>query len=472
MPTQEIQTVTKDTQKIVLKMICENPTCTLEELNLMLKSSIKKITQDEILQVIHSISPNKNWHRASQEDIQKEILDYIWTLEAQVLFLFPTKQKETTIAEFNQIRLQNKQSKAPKDLIRHIQTILSVDGKNLAKFRKFQKELSIQSDVDINIQASWLVRVLLANLNLNSITTTQDVSSLLLSQFKEKLPVLFEKTGKTSQRICERFIDKYFSKNTTENKLIELISSYQSIFNTYKKASEGEIQIQSEFQDQNKIIQNTVEQLKEVQEIVNESHEGGFMSKLLSGKVKNKEGIIEKINEVISALSQINDINIKSNKSTAEKSLLVQKLQSDYENIVYVKNQLESDLYSLNEKVKQLEENISSLDKELHNKTESLEKAHEKIALLQQKVDQIPNIESRTDLLREELSTAKEIALSLYSRVNKIKADLLKQQNEKPKTNKTNGEHKSVNGNPTIHKVQQNLETGETTITTEMRDGG
>ena len=153
MPTQEIQTVTKDTQKIVLKTICENPTCTLEELNLMLKSSIKKITQDEILQIIHSISPNKNWHRANQEDIQKEILEYVWVLETQVLFLFPTKQKETTIAEFNQIRLQNKQSKAPKDLIRHIQTILSVDGKNLAKFRRFQKELSIQSDIDINIQA-------------------------------------------------------------------------------------------------------------------------------------------------------------------------------------------------------------------------------------------------------------------------------------------------------------------------------
>ena len=168
MPIQEIQTLTKETQKTVLKTICESPTLSIEELTLLLKSKIKNITQEEVLQVIHSISPNKNWHRATADDVQKEILNYLWTLEAQILFLLPTKQKETTIAEFNQIRLQNKQSKASKDLIRHLQTLLSVESKNLSKFRKFQKDLSVQNDLDMNIQAAWLSRTILANLNIKS----------------------------------------------------------------------------------------------------------------------------------------------------------------------------------------------------------------------------------------------------------------------------------------------------------------
>src|SRR3989338_6379030 len=163
MATQEIQTVTKETQKIVLKAICEFPTLTIEELSLLLKSRMSKISQDEIIQVIHGIAPNKNWHRANQDDVQKELLNYIWTLENQILFLLPTKQKETTIAEFNQLRLQNKQPKVPKDIIRHLQAVLIVDGKNLARFRKFQKDLSIQNELDINVQAGWLIRILLAN---------------------------------------------------------------------------------------------------------------------------------------------------------------------------------------------------------------------------------------------------------------------------------------------------------------------
>jgi len=358
LPIQETQTITKETQKAVLKVICESPTLTIEELSTLLKSRGNKISQEEILQVLHSISPSKNWHRATQEDVQKEVLEYLWTLEAQILFLLPTKQKETTIAEFNQIRLQNKQSKVLKDIIRHLQSILTVDGKNLAKFRKFQKDLSFQNDIDINIQTSWLIRRITSDLNITLVTSCQNLPTLIANQLRERFPTISEKAGKTLQRICEKFVEKYFPKNISENKLKEIVTSYQTIFHNYKKGSETETSTQSEFYDQNKLTQNIIETLYEVQNIVKESHEGGALSKLFAGKLRNKEGIIKKIDEVINSLNQVCELSNKSNKVSNEKTLLVQKLQSDYENIVLVKSQLENDLYTQKEKIAQLEEKV------------------------------------------------------------------------------------------------------------------
>ena len=466
--TQEIQTVTKETQKIVLKTICESPIIGIEELVLLLNSRDKKVSQEEVIQVLHSIAPNKNWHRTSKEEMQKEILEYLWTLEDQILFLLPAKQKETTIAEFNQIRLQSKQSKVSKDLIRHLQTLLSVEAKNLSKFRKFIKDLSIQNDVDPNVQEMWLLRMLLSELDSNLVTSHEELVSTLVNNLKEKSPVISEKVGKTIQRITERFVEKYFPKNISSELLKELISKYQTIYHNYGSGAQHEIVSYSELQDQNKLIQEIVKQLKEAQDIVNDSHEGGFLSKLLSGKVKNKEGVIKKIDDAIALINQLNEAHNKSNKSVNEKVLLVQKLQSDYENIVLVKSQLENDLYNLKESLKTLEGKYSITERELHDKAESLEKAHEKIAVLQQKVDQLPEMEGRVSNFREELNTAKDLAIRLYSRLNKIKANLFKQSSEKHKNNK-NGEQKNgtVN-NITIHKIQQNQETGETTINTEV----
>ena len=469
MLTQEIQTVTKETQKIVLKTICESPVIGIEELVLLLNSRDKKVSQEEVVQVLHSISPNKNWHRASAEDIQKEVLDYLWTLENQILFLLPTKQKETTVAEFNQIRLQNKQSKVSKDLIRHLQGLLSVEAKNLSKFRKFVKDLSVQNDVDSNFQSMWLLRIVLAELNLNSVNSKEELISTLINNFKEKSPVLSEKTGRTMQRITERFIEKYFPKNSSVELLKELISKYQSIYLNYESGAESEIASQTKFQDQNKLTQEIIEHLKEAQEIIDTSHEGGFLSKLISGKVKNKEGVIKKIDDAIALINQLNELHNKANKSVGEKILLVQKFQSDYENIVFVKSQMENDLYNLKESLKTFEEKHTLSQKELQDKTDSLEKAHEKIAMLQQKADQIPDLEGKTHSFREELATAKDLAIRLYSRLNKIKADLSRQSPEKQKNTKTNSEQKNgtVN-NFTIHKIQQNQETGETVINTEI----
>jgi len=474
--TQELPTISKETQKAVLKAFCESPIYTVEELALMLKNTGNNIPQEEVLQVIQGIAPNKNWHRATQDDLQKELLNYVWNLEFQILFLFPTKQKETTVAEFNQLRLQNKQSKVSKDLIRHLQNLLSVDGKNLSKFRKFEKDLSPIQDIDVNVQAGWALRIILANLPAASISSVSELPTILKTQFTEKLPLLSEKVGRTIQRICERFTEKYFGKNLSNEKLGEFINEYQSIYNLAKKSSSGETQSQSNLPDQNRLVQSIIDELKKVQEIINDSHEGGFLSKLFTGKVKNKEGIIGKIDGVINLLGQITSSNQNTNKIVGEKVLLVQKLQSDYENIVFVKTQLENDLYNLNEKFKTLEETKNNLEKELQDKTSSLEKAHEKIALIQQKVDLLPELESRTNMLREELNIAKDISVRLYGRISKIKVDLLK-QNEKPKINKTNGDSRAdsdsnkprfQNGNQTIHKVQQNPETGETTITTEV----
>lgn len=468
MPVQETQTVTKETQKAVLKVICESPALTTEELTILLKSRGSKISQEEVMQVLHSISPNKNWHRASQDDVQREILEFLWTLEVQIFFLLPTKQKETTVAEFNQIRLQNKQSKVPKDIIRHLQSLLTVDGKNLTKFRKFQKDLSLQNDLDANIQAMWLARRILADLNISSITTYQDLSTLIANQLREKFPSVAEKVGKTLQRICEKFVEKYFPKNLSDNKLKELTTFYQTIFHNYKKGADVESQTQSEFHDQNKFIQNIIQQLQEAQEIISESHEGGFLSKLFTGKVKNKEGVIKKIDEAINSLNQICEINNKTTRTSGEKILLFQKLQSDYENIVLVKSQLENDLYNLKEKIDHLEEKVSSSEKDLHDRAESLEKAHEKIAALGQKIDLIPELEAKANMLREELNTAKDISLRLYRRIIKIKSDLLRQHSEKPKNHKVITEQKNnLTNNITIHKVQQDQETGQTTITTE-----
>lgn len=456
---QETQPITKEIQKLVLKTVSESPTLLQEELTVLLKSRGKKITQEEVSQVIYSISPNKNWHRATQEEVQKEILEYIWTLELQVLFLLPTKQKETTIAEFNQVRLQNKQPKVSRDLIRHLQTTLMVDGKNLAKFRKFQRDLTLQSDLDPNIQGSWLIRIILANLNLNLVTSVSELSNLILNEIKEKYQVISEKIGKTFHRLAERFVEKYIPKGVTESRLKELIGAYQAIYHLYKKGTEGELGYPGEAQDQNKLIQNVNEKLREIKQIVDESQEGGFLRKMLMVKIKNKEEITKKISEITSDLNQIQELSYKSNKALNEKLLLVQKLQSDYENIVLVKSQLENDLYNLNEKISELKEKNASMEKELQDRSESLERAHEKIATQGQKVDQIPEIESKANMLREELAIAKDISLRLYRRVTRLKEDLLKQFSEKPKNQKINNEQKSnTTNNTTIHKIQQNQE--------------
>lgn len=447
MQALEVTPITKETQKIILKVMCEHPTLGAEELSAFFKTSEKKISQEEVLQVLHSISPNKNWHRATKEEIQKEILEFLWIFEAQVLFLLPTKQKETTIAEFNQIRLQNKQSKIQKDIIRHLQSLLQIENKNLAKFRKFEKELSYQNDIDANTQAMWAVRIVLAGLNLTTVNEVQDFPAILINQFKEQFPILQEKVGKTISRICERFIDKYFPKNISVVQLKELISIYQNIFRTHKGGISPELTSQTETFDQNKTIQKAVEELNSLQDVVSKSEEkNSFFSRFFSSPLRGKEGIITKIDAVIGLLNQINDLNSKTNKTTNEKVLLLQKLQSDYENIVLVKNQLENDLYNLNEKYREAQEKITDSEKELQHKTDSLEKAHEKIAYLQQKVNEIPELESKTNILREELSTAKDISLRLYQRINRIKADLHKLNNDKPKTHKINNGRQTTNG--------------------------
>lgn len=441
LPVQETL-ITKELQKVVLKTICEYPTHTPPEITVTLQNIGKKVSQEEIFQVLYSISPDKNWNRASTEDIKKEILSYVWTLEAQILFLLPTKQKETTIAEFNQMRLQNKQSKVHKDVVRHLQSLLMVDGKNLAKFRKFEKELSYQNDIDPNIQASWALRILLLNLDPDKISSVNEISTILITQFKEKFPVMSEKVGKTIQRLCERLIEKYIPQSITENKVKELLGLHKSIYETYRKGTESE-STHIEYSDQNKLINNIISRLKELQENINESTEGGFVSKLFSGKIKNKEQVIKIISNVISSLEQVTDLNSKTNKLSTDKLFLIQKLQSDLENIVMVKSQLESDLYNLNEKLRELEEKNKNIEKELHDKAEALEKAYEKVASLQQRVDTISELETKANFLREELSAAKEIVIRLYSRVNKIKTDLLKQQ-EKPKNQKQVIIHHSV----------------------------
>lgn len=464
MPTQELHTITKETQKTVLKAICDNPTLPVDELTVFLKNKFPGITQEEILQVIYSISPNKNWHRATQEDIQKEILDYVWTLETQILLLLPTKQKETTITEFNQLRLEHKQSRVTKDLVRHLQSNLMVESKNLSRFRKFKSDLAFLTDLDPNIQTSWLVRIVMVTIEPANIGNQQEFSVVLINEIKEKYPTISEKVSKNLQRMCERFIEKYFPKNLSEPKLKEFLSVYKSTFTRYEKFTEGEELYQSALKEQNKLILNITEELKEVQEIIIESHEGGFLSKLFTGKVKNKEGVVQKINEVISLVNEINELNDKTNKTINDKSLFVQKIQSDYENMVLVKNQLEHDLYNLNDKFKSLEEKTSGSEKDLQDKISSLEQSHERIKQLQQKVDEIPQLESKINMLREELNTAKTIVISLYSRIIKIKDDLHKLNPDNLKVNKTNG---SQINNQVIHKVQQDENTGHTVITTE-----
>lgn len=469
MPTQELPTITKETQKTVLKTVCENPTFGFDELVLLLKSTGKNISQDEVIQVIQGIAPNKNWHRTQKEDVQKEILEYLWTLENQILFLLPTKQKETTVAEFNQFRLQNKQVKVQKDLIRHLSSLLAVDGKNLSKFRKFEKELTYQNELDPNTQANWTIRVILSGLNPQSVQNYQGLSMLIVNEFREKYPMLAEKTGKTIQRLSERFTEKYFPKNISETKLRELITTYQSIYNAYKKGSDKELSSQTELYDQNKLIQNIIEKLQEAKEIINESHEGGFLSKLFTGKVKNKEGVVKKIDEVIKSIIQISELNLQTNKTINEKVLLVQKLQSDYENIVLVKSQLENDTFNLNEKLKHLEEETSNIKKEFKEKVESLEKAQEKIASLQRTVETIPEHQLKETHLREDLNIAKSIAMSLYQRVTKMKVDLLNKPNDKSKTS-----HKLNNGSETVHKISHDHETGtaDKTSSTALTSSG
>lgn len=434
---QEVQLVTKETQKFVLRAVCEHPTYSIEELTLHLKNVGKSITHDEVLQVLSSIAPNKNWSRASVEEVQREILEYLWTLEAQILFLLPVKQKETTIAEFNQLRLRNKQPKISKDLIRHVQSLLMVEGKSLSKFRKYEKEQTILSDVDPTTQAVWSFRMLLCSIDSSTITNLQEFSNRLLREFREKYPILAEKVGKTIQRITERFIENYFPKSVSDLRLRELINLYQSIYGVYKKKGvEGEVLTHKEFQDQNKIVQNAIEELNSIQKIVNKSHEGGFVSKLVSGKVKNREDIVSAIDKIITSLNELIALNNSTNKANMDQALLVQKLQTDYENILLVKNQLDNDLYDAKDRLKFLEDKKVELEKELNDKTESLERAHEKIAELQQTVDRIPEYENKQNMLREELNTAKEIAMKIHRRIEKLKSDLQKVYWDKQKADK------------------------------------
>lgn len=453
MPVQET-IITKETQKIVLKAICEHPTYTPDEITATLQSMEKKVSKEEVFQVLYSISPDKNWNRASIEEIQKEILNFTWTLEAQILFLLPTKQKETTIAEFNQMRLQNKQSKVHKDVIRHVQNLLLIEGKNLIKFRKFEKELSYQNDIDANSQASWALRLLLSSLETSRVSSVNEISSLLLNQFKEKFSILSEKVGKTIQRLCERLLEKYLPQNVTEQKLREFLELYKSIYNAYKTGIEKEAAL-AEYQDQNKVINKAILELRELKENLSESTEGGFVSKLFASKIKNKGEVTKIIDGITSLLEQVIDLNNKTSRAGSEKILIIQKLQSDLENIVIVKSQLETDLYNLNEKIKEQEEKDKSIEKELHDKAESLEKAYEKIALLQQKVDTISELESKANFLREELTNAKEIAIRLYLRVQKLKADLLRQSNDKLKSQKA----AISKDQPTVTNEQTGLDT-------------
>lgn len=456
MATQELKMVNKDIQRSILKMLSESPALKLEELYLLIKNSNKNITQEEITQVIHGISPTKNWQKSSEEEVQDELLKYIWTLETQILFLFPVKQKETSVAEFNQIRLQNNQSKASKDLIRHIQSLLMVEAKNLSKFRKFQKDHALQDELDPNAQAMWAIRLIIGSIKTESISSASELSSLLISQLKENFPELSTKVGKTLQRICERFTEKYIPKSISDTKLKELVSSYQETYNTYKKMSEGEIATNPEVQDQNKAIKNIIEKLQNIQTEIKESHEGGFLSKLFSGQVKNREGIIQKINEVVNSLNEVTEQSNKTSKANNEKLLLVQKLQSDHEALILLKSQLENDLHCMNEKLNASEERNTSLTKEQHLTTESLEKSHEKIADLQQKLETASSQTEKTDSLRQELSTAKDISLKLYARINKLKLDLLKQDKVEKFNDSKSLNEASTNGN---HHILSNSQS-------------
>ncbi len=426
--TQDQQTINKDNQKFVLKILCEIPSTKIEDLLPLLQSRGKKITKEELDQVIFSIAPTKNWQKASEEETQQEILNYVWTLENQILFLFPTKQKETSVADFNQIRLQNKQVKAPKDIIRQVQTLLHLEGKNLSRFRKFQKDLSLQTEVDVTIIAMWAARLALASIKQDQITNKNDLSNLLVKSLKENYTAASEKVGRTLQRICEKLVEKYFPTNISEEKLKELISLYQSTFNAAKSHSDIDTSIPEETCDQAKLIETIIEKLKLVQEDINQSTEGGFLSKLFAGKIKNKEEIIGKINESIESLNEVSDQSFKITKSINEKSLILQKLQSDYEALLLTKSHLENDLNSLSDKYTNLENKNSSLNSELTNSTEALEKAHEKIAALQQKSEELSLLPQKNNSLSDELKDAKTIALSLYSRINKLKSEILKQE--------------------------------------------
>ncbi len=428
MTTQELQAISKDTQKFVLKIMSEFPTLSINELTGLIQSRGKKISQEEVTQIIQGISPSKNWQRAEENEIQEEILKYVWTLETQILFLFPTKQKETSTADFNQIRLQNKQSKAPKDLIRHIQSLLMVEGKNLARFRKLQKEFSYQNDLDSNTQAIWAVRILVPQISLNSITNLNSLTNSLIDELRSKFPNVAENSGKTLPRIVERFIEKYIPKTYSDQRLKELISSYQSILNSYKNSQSSEISTQCESLDQGKVFKDIIENLKSVQEEIRQSHEGGFLSKLFAGKIKNREGLIEKIGDAIESFTELNEQNLRSQKLSNEKALLLQKVQSEHDALLIAKSQLENDLFSINEKLNTEEEKNTTSCKELNLTTESLEKAHEKIAMLQQKIDELTSASEKSESLKTDLATAKNIAISLYSRINKLKTEILRQE--------------------------------------------
>ena len=83
--------------------------------------------------------------------------------------------------------------------------------------------------------------------------------------------------------------------------------------------------------------------------------------------------------------------------------------------------------------------------------------------MLQQKIDQIPELESRSNMLREELNTAKDIAMRLYRRIMKLKTDLLNKTQEKSKNNKISSEQKNNNNSQPVHKVTPVTETVQAT---------
>lgn len=430
MKPQEI-VLTKEIQKTVLKALFEQPTFSIEELTLSLKEKEKNISQDEVFQSIQSLYPEKNWYSMTADERRKQILTFLFTLESQILFVLPAKQKENTVSDFNQFRLKNKQTKASKDIIRHLQSILMVDGKNLSKFRKFEKENELQNDIDANTQMLWAIRITFLNLNLEKLMSTQGLSQLLISEAEVKFPEISKKVGKTVQRITERFVERYFMRDLSLEDLKETISLFQEINKNYCNGVEVELVIKDESTNQTKLIHGLTQKIEDLKNIVNKSHEGGFLGKLFSGTLKNKEGILKGLEEILSGLNNLEDSGNSTNKVNEEKALIVQKLQSDYESVLLSKNQLEFDLKKALAENKTIEEKYKSVEKELQDITDSLEKSHEKLASQQRKVEQVPELENKSNILREELNFAKDISVRLYKRVNKLKAELLKVANEK-----------------------------------------
>lgn len=448
---QETPLVTREIQKIVLKAMCDTPTMSIEELTLSIKNKGKEVTVEEVTHVIRGISPTEKWHKASSFETLSVKLDYIWTLESQILFLLSTKQKENSLVELNQVRLKSGQPKVSKDLVRHLQSVLMVEGKSLSKFRKFEKEHSLTEDVDVNAKALWSIRLILSQIDLNSLSEVQKLPVLLADSFAERFPSLAGEVGKTLQRICERFVDRYFDRSLTSSELKSLVQKFQSAYDSYKKGSETTLSENKETVNQVKLINNSIEKLEEIKRIVAESHEGGFLSKLFSGSVKNREGVEKASDEVIEILQELVEANNSSASTTSENALLFQKLQADYDNVLLAKGQLEAELLEYKEKSESLELKNKELMNECQDATTSLEKAHEKIADLQQNVDKLSTSEENSSKLKEEFKLSKNMTVKLYKRINRLKQDLENQARDLPKKDVDSSSIKSE----TVHKFQK-----------------